>query len=191
MAVVLRWPSPKSRLNCNSIIRFAPTHFRSLTYVLTVTKINLIAWRPIWSNVVSVFDKQGFRIFQFTTLVVVTVTVFSITEPALLKRFVLSCVIAQVVRRKGQKCTFCKSQSLISIANRLGVSTVLCWPFSEECRSLRKQTRIFWQNHLRFSATLCKNPNNILWDLMQDGKCHFLELLSIRYSSLPYRILQE
>lgn len=53
------------------------------------------------------------------------VTVLSITEPALLKCFVLSCGVVQEVGRKGQKCTFCKSQSLISIANQLGVSTVL------------------------------------------------------------------
>ena len=70
------------------------------------------------------FDQQGFRLFQFTNLGVAMVTVLSITEPALLKCFVLSCGTAQVVGGKGQKCTFCKSQSLISIANRLGVPTV-------------------------------------------------------------------
>lgn len=42
------------------------------------------------------------------------VTVLSITEPAIFKCFVLSCGIAQVVGTKGQKYTFCKSQSLIT-----------------------------------------------------------------------------
>ena len=53
------------------------------------------------------------------------VTVLNITEAALLKCFVLSCGTAQVVGGEGQKCTFCKSQSLISKASELGVSTVL------------------------------------------------------------------